>query len=193
MPVKSRLRAVATATTIAALFSALLVTVNTKSTRLDAHAATELEPITMDLLESLGPLSIVWSDKDGEHTYTGVPLIALLKNLGFEAGRHGADVPVGEKFLGYRQIVIATARDGFTATFSCAELDPDNGLTEAYVVWKKDGAPLPDERGPFRVIVKSDKLGARSVYQLSTLTRVNPQDARSAVTHQLPDSRSLPL
>lgn len=129
--------------------------------------------IDVVLLESLGPVEFAWSDKGTPRTVTGVPLASVLKHFGFDAGRHGPEVPVGEKFQGYRKILRCIARDGYEAVFTCAELDPDNGSTEAFLVWKVDGAALPAERGPFRLVVRSDKLSARSLYQLERLEVVD--------------------
>ena len=47
------------------------------------------------------------------------------------------------------------------------------GATNAVLVWEMDGKPLPAPVGPFRLVVTTDKGGARSLHQLSSLRVVN--------------------
>jgi DMSO/TMAO reductase YedYZ molybdopterin-dependent catalytic subunit len=44
-----------------------------------------------------------------------------------------------------------------------------HGPTRAFIAWEVDGAPLPAEEGPLRLIVTTDKEGSRSAYALRTL------------------------
>ena len=78
-------------------------------------------------------------------------------------------MPKAEKRAGYRKVVVATARDGFQAVFSCAEIAEGKGATRALVAWAIDGKPLPPEMGPLRLVVLTDGEPARSIYQLESL------------------------
>jgi hypothetical protein len=49
----------------------------------------------------------------------------------------------------------------FQAVFSCAEVFGSMGATRAMVVWKVDGKPLPEDRGPLRLVVVTDKEPSR--------------------------------
>ena len=66
--------------------------------------------------------------------------------------------------------LLVEAVDGYRAVFSLAELEPE--LTDRIIILAdtKDGQPLPPREGPFRVIVSGEKLPARWVRQVKTLT-----------------------
>ncbi len=56
------------------------------------------------------------------------------------------------------------------AAFSVAELDEGFGKAEAILAFQRDGQPLANEIGPFRLVVPSDKRGGRWVRNLIKLT-----------------------
>ena len=66
--------------------------------------------------------------------------------------------------------VLVEAVDGYRVVFSLAELDPT--LTDRVILLAdtKDGQPLPSREGPFRIIVPGDKLPARWVRQVKSVT-----------------------
>ena len=100
---------------------------------------------------------------------TGVRLDKVLAHFGFTPGPMGKDVPVKDKVKGYREVLVATARDGFQAVFSCAEVTEGMGTTAASIVWQVDGKPLGPDVGPLRLVVISDAEPARSIRQLDSL------------------------
>jgi DMSO/TMAO reductase YedYZ molybdopterin-dependent catalytic subunit len=120
-------------------------------------------------LEKLGAVTVPWTSHGQTHQVTGVRVDTVLVSLGFTPGPMGKDVSVKEKVKGYRQVLVATARDGFQAVFSCAEVSQGMGPTAAYIVWQVDGQPLSAEVGPLRLVVTTDGEPARSIRQLSQL------------------------
>jgi hypothetical protein len=82
----------------------------------------------------------------------------------------GKGVPPAEKRPGWKYAVLATASDGFQATFSVAEVFEGMGTTQAYVAWSEAGQPIDAASGPLRLIVPSDGEGSRSVRNLQRLT-----------------------
>ena len=80
-------------------------------------------------------------------------------------------LPVGEKFhrtaASYYLVVQAT--DGYRAVFAWAELDPGFIDKTIYVVTRRDGKPLSDQEGPFRLVAPGEKRGARWVRQVAAL------------------------
>lgn len=95
----------------------------------------------------------------------GVPLLALL--------RAGGAMPPGRLPLAHlARYVVADARDGLRVVFSLAELDPETGGREVFVVDRCDGKPLSDEDGPLRLLVPGDARPARALRQLEALTVV---------------------
>jgi DMSO/TMAO reductase YedYZ molybdopterin-dependent catalytic subunit len=103
------------------------------------------------------------ADADGVKTiYEGVPLQEILKKAGIPFGRQMR----GKDLAGY---VLASAKDGYQIVFSLGELDPDLGGVHALVADKRDGKPLFEYQGPFRLVLPNDKAGARSVRMLEKL------------------------
>jgi len=94
--------------------------------------------------------------------YEGVTLLALLQNAG---------APFGKQLRGkvLSTYVLAKASDGYQVVFTLGELDPDFGNESILVADKRDGRPLPDKQGPFRLVCPNDHEGARSVRMLQTL------------------------
>lgn len=129
--------------------------------------------LTVSELEAIGTASVEFKDKKGAHTGVGVRLDKLLLHLGFSEGQSGPKVDPKQKHAGLRSVVIATARDGFEAVFSVGELLETLGSTQAMIVWQMDGKPLPENVGPFRIVVATDKLPSRSIYQVKSLKVVD--------------------
>jgi len=120
-------------------------------------------------LEKLGATTVAWTSHGQTHQVTGVRLDKVLLHFGFSPGPMGKDVPVKDKVKGYREVLLATARDGFQAVFSCAEVMEGMGSTSAFIVWQLDGKALGPEVGPLRLVVTSDGEPARSIRQLDSL------------------------
>lgn len=134
-----------------------------------------VRPASLDVvtLEAMGPVTRTWRDKKGEHQVKGVRLDTVLLKQGYSEGATGPQVKPLEKHAGLRSAVVARAADGFEAVFSVGELLGTLGKTEVLLVWEVDGAPLADAMGPFRLVVTSDALPSRSLYQLRSLEMVD--------------------
>jgi hypothetical protein len=91
-----------------------------------------------------------------------VPLSAALSKVA---------LPLGEDLRGGALVttVRAESADGHRVAFSAAEIDPALGGTEACVAFEIGGKPLPEAMGPFRLVVPSDRRGARWVRKLARL------------------------
>lgn len=124
-------------------------------------------------LEKLGATTAAWTSHGQTHQVTGVRVDNVLLHFGFNPGPMGKDVPVKDKVKGYRQVLVATARDGFQAVFSCAEVSAGMGKTVALIVWQIDGKPLGEDVGPLRLVVLTDGEPARSLRQLESLRVLN--------------------
>jgi DMSO/TMAO reductase YedYZ molybdopterin-dependent catalytic subunit len=132
-------------------------------------ALTKPGALSLADLETMTPATSTWSAHGEKHEVYGVPLDRLLTRFGFDPGPMGKDVPKHEKRKGWRMVVIASAPDGFQAVLSCAEVFESMGATRAIVAWKIDGKALPDDRGPLRLVVLTDKEPSRSIYNLRKL------------------------
>jgi DMSO/TMAO reductase YedYZ molybdopterin-dependent catalytic subunit len=96
---------------------------------------------------------------NADETYSGVPLIELLKQVGAPVGH---DLH-GKALAGY---VVATGSDGYRAILALAEAEPDFHPGDVLVADTMDGKPLDAKSGPFKLVVTEDKRPARSVHNL---------------------------
>jgi len=77
-------------------------------------------------------------------------------------------VPLDSTAASYYLLV--EARGGYRAVFAWAELDPLFTDGAVYLVTKRDGKPLPDEEGPFELVLPGEKSAARWVRQVIALS-----------------------
>jgi len=87
-------------------------------------------------------------------TYTGVPLIELLKPLGVP------EKPKGKEFRLYLE---AEGSDGYIVVYSVAEVTPDVHDASVIVADSMDGKPLAPENGPLQLVATGEKRPARWV------------------------------
>jgi hypothetical protein len=116
-------------------------------------------------LQGLVPRTIEATDPHSKEraAYQVVPLSKVLAL---------ADVPFDTLLKGaaLAATVRAEARDGYRVAFSLVELDPGIACAEVFVAFQRDGKALPPDMGPFRLIVPTDRRGARWVRQLTRVT-----------------------
>lgn len=119
-------------------------------------------------LDKLPQQKVQFTDQDKPVTYEGVLLSDVLAKV---------DLPLGEAFhkTGASYYLQVDAADGYKAVFAWAELDASVMDKAIYLVTKRDGKPLSDTEGPFRLVVPGEKRDARGVHRVTTLTieRVN--------------------
>jgi DMSO/TMAO reductase YedYZ molybdopterin-dependent catalytic subunit len=96
------------------------------------------------------------------HTYTGVRLIDVLDVLGM-TGDPATHNPLLRRYL------VVTARDGYQIVLSGGELDPNFGNTPVLLAWAEEGAPLPADEGPLRLVVPGDLRGGRYIYGIVSI------------------------
>jgi hypothetical protein len=99
-------------------------------------------------------------------TYEGVSLGAILERAG---------LPRGEKLRGkaLRAVVLITASDGYQVVFTLADTDPAFTDRQSILADKKDGKPLSEKEGPFRIIAPSEKRPARWIRNVKTIAIKN--------------------
>jgi hypothetical protein len=95
-------------------------------------------------------------------TFQGVLLADVLSKVA---------LPTGEAFhsTASSYYLLVEAKDGYRVVFAWAELD--SGLMDkaAYVVTMRDGKPLSDKEGPFRLVAPGEKRAARWARQVTAL------------------------
>lgn len=92
----------------------------------------------------------------------GVSLAALLRASGAmpEEPLRGAQLA---------RVVVVSARDGYRAAYSLAELDPSLGAREVVLTDRCDGAALDADDGPWRLIAPGESRPARWVRQIESI------------------------
>jgi DMSO/TMAO reductase YedYZ molybdopterin-dependent catalytic subunit len=99
---------------------------------------------------------VEFKEKDRTRRYEGVLLHELLGRAGVESGEQ-------LRGKGLATYVLVSARDGYQVIFSLAELDPAFIANDVIVADSVDGAPIPPDPGPLRIVAPKESRGARSV------------------------------
>jgi len=101
-------------------------------------------------------------DTSGNVTiYHGVPLLEVLEKNGLDLKTMASERQTAA------DIVLASARDGYTVVFSVGELRLERANPKVFLVAETAAGPLPENQGPVRLIVYGDK--ARSAYALARI------------------------
>lgn len=95
-------------------------------------------------------------------TYEGVALRSVLEKAG---------VTFGETLRGKRlaSCLLVEAADGYRVVIALPELDPAFTDKQAILAFLKDGKPLDEKEGPYRIVIPDEKRMARWVRQVTTL------------------------
>lgn len=124
-------------------------------------------PLTLSLVDlAKMPRTTVNINEDGVIVpYSGVLLAEVMKRAG---------APSGAKLRGkaLATYLLCEAKDGYRAVLALAEFDADFSDNPILVADTRDGKPLFDYQGPFRLIAPRDKRAARGVRRLTKLTLV---------------------
>lgn len=94
--------------------------------------------------------------------YSGVPVFEILQQAGVTVGKELK----GENLTKY---MLVRSSDGYEVIFSLAELDPSFTNRVVILADKKDGKPLADGVGPFRLVVPDENKPARSAHEVTHL------------------------
>jgi len=124
----------------------------------NGHTAT----LTVAELAALPQQTIKAIEHGTSVTFEGVPLSEVLAKV---------QAPVGEELRGkaLADYLLVEAADGYRAVFALAELDPAFSDKRVYLATKRDGKPLSEKEGPFRIVAPDEKRPARWVRQVTAL------------------------
>jgi hypothetical protein len=101
-----------------------------------------------------------------QQTATGVPLLALIQAA-------SPKIEKTQKHYDLTYLVIIEAKDLYRVFFSMAELLPQCGNAQAWLIWDVDGKPLTGKEAPFRLVVLSDRGQDRQIYGVATIRLVD--------------------
>ena len=135
---------------------------STATLSVSGEVTTPLE-LKLSDLASFNQVSHKVKDRDGKkHEFTGVALIQILEKAGVTTGAKLR----GENLAKY---VLISAADGYEVLYSLAEIDPEFTDQVILLATTKDGQPLANGEGPFRIITPNDKKPARWIREVLSI------------------------
>ena len=135
---------------------------NTATLSISGEVTTPLELQLKDLA-GFKQVSHKVKDRDGKaHEFSGVALIEILQKAGVTTGSKLR----GENLAKY---LLISAADGYEVLYSLAEIDPDFTDQVIMLATAKDGQPLANGEGPFRIITPNDKKPARWIREVRSI------------------------
>lgn len=113
-------------------------------------------------------IKVTTSASGTSSTFEGVALHRVLEKAGVE---------FGQTLKGKRMAscLLAEGADGYRVVIALPELDPAFTDKQIVLAFLKDGKPLDDKEGPYRIVIPDEKRMARWVKQLTTLRLVDVQ------------------
>ena len=120
-------------------------------------------------LEALPHVKVTASEHSSPPvTFEGITLKSVLEKAG---------VTFGESMKGKRlaSCLLVEAADGYRAVIAMPELDPAFTDKQVVLALLRDGKPLTEKEGPYRIIIPDEKRMARWVRQVTTLKIVDVQ------------------
>jgi hypothetical protein len=122
--------------------------------------------LTRTDIESLPHVKVASTASGASATYEGVALRAVLERAG---------VGFGETLKGKRlaSCLLVEAADGYRVVIALPEIDPGFIDKQVVLASSKDGKPLDDKEGPYRIVILDEKRMARWVRQVTTLKIVD--------------------
>lgn len=118
--------------------------------------------LTRSDIEALPRSKVTTGAPDNSTTFEGVPLKAVLEKAG---------VPFGESLKGKRLslCLLVEAADGYRVVIALPEMDPAFSDKAMVLAFLRDGKPLDDSEGPYRIVIPDEKRMARWVRQVTIL------------------------
>ena len=120
-------------------------------------------------LEVLPHVKVTATDHSSSSVnFEGVTLKSVLEKAG---------VTFGESMKGRRltNCLLVEAADGYRAVIALPELDPAFTDKQTVLAFLRDGKPLGEKEGPYRIVIPDEKRMARWVRQVVTLKIVDVQ------------------
>jgi hypothetical protein len=116
-------------------------------------------------IEALPHSKITTGAPDSPAAYDVVTVKALLERAGITF----------EKLSGKRlaSCLLVEAADGYRVVIALPELDPAFTDKQIFLAFLKNGKPLDEKEGPYRIVIPDEKRMARWVRQVTTLKIVD--------------------
>jgi len=117
-------------------------------------------------IEALPHRKVSTSGSDSPITFEGVALGTVLEKVG---------IGLGESLRGKRlaSCLLVEGVDGYRAVIALPEIDPAFTDKQIVLAFLRNGKPLDEKEGPYRIVIPDEKRMARWVRQVTTLKIVN--------------------
>ncbi len=155
-------------------FSAVLFTLTLQSVLMQSQQITIQNEtgkrivLTQADVEALPHIKVTTGTSGAATTFEGVALSAVLERAG---------VSFGKTMTGKRMAscLLVEAADGYRVVFALPEIDPAFTEKQIVLAFLKNGKPLDDKEGLYRIVVPDEKRMARWVRQVTMLKIVDVQ------------------
>jgi hypothetical protein len=119
-------------------------------------------------IEALTHTEVKTSAAGTQSTFVGVSLKALLEKAG---------VVFGEAIRGKRlaSCLLVEAADGYRVVIALPEIDSAFTDKQVVLAYLRDGKPLDEKEGPYRIVIPDEKRMAHWVKRVTTLKIVDVQ------------------
>lgn len=137
--------------------------------QLTIQSETEKQTVlTQADIEALPHTTVTAGPADQRVTYDGVTLKAILDKAG---------IGLGDSLHGKRlaDCLLVEAADGYRVVIALPEIDPASTDKQIVLAFLRNGKPLDDKEGPYRIVIPDEKRMARWVRQVTTLKVVEVQ------------------
>jgi len=119
-------------------------------------------------IEALPHIKVTTGAAGASATFEGVALQAVLEKAGVEFGQ----ALKGKRLA---SCLLVEAADGYRVVVALPELDLAFTDKQIVLTFLKDGKPLDEKEGPYRIVIPDEKRMARWVRQVTTLKIVDVQ------------------
>lgn len=117
-------------------------------------------------IEALPHKKITTGAPDSSVTYDVVSLETVLEKAGIDFGKS----MTGKRLA---SCLLVEAADGYRVVIALPELDSAFTDKEIFLAFQKNGKPLDEKEGPYRIVIPEEKRMARWVRQVTTLKIVD--------------------
>jgi len=153
----------------ALLFTLILQAGLVRSQQLTVQTETGKQTqLTRADIEALPHIKVTSAASGASAMFEGVALKAVLERGG---------VGFGETLKGKRlaSCLLVEAADGYRVVIALPEIDTAFTDKQIVLAFLRDGKPLDDKEGPYRIVIPDEKRMARWVRQVTTLKIVDVQ------------------
>jgi hypothetical protein len=119
-------------------------------------------------IDGLPHVTVTTGSADERNSYEGVALKVVLEKAG---------IGFGESLRGKRMAtcLLVEAADGYRVVIALPEIDPAFTDKQILLAFTRNGKPLDEKEGPYRIVIPDEKRMARWIRQVTTLKIVEVQ------------------